>query len=61
MNDKDESVRLAVLSSLEELYSAPANHAPMETFTQRFLDRMLQLFRDADDEARAALFVKGMH
>jgi vesicle coat complex subunit len=49
LNDKHAGVRGAALAALATLYAEEDNIAPMDTFSARFADRILQMADDVDD------------
>jgi hypothetical protein len=49
LNDKHAGVRGAALAALAALYAQEDNIAPMDTFSARFADRILQMADDVDD------------
>jgi len=49
LNDKESAVRSAALTALQTLYDVEDNHAPMDTFTARFSERVCQMVEDVDN------------
>lgn len=49
-NTQSDSVRLAAVTALHNLYSAEENLEALEMFTERFLPRIVQLASDRSDE-----------
>jgi hypothetical protein len=57
LNDKHAAVRLSALSALAQLYASEDNLAPMDTFSARFAERILQMTNDVDDGVVAKALV----
>lgn len=53
LSDKSETVRLAAVEALDQLYRDKGNHGAMAAFTERFKPRILEMaLRDVDDGVR---------
>ena len=50
-------MRLSALSALAQLYASEDNLAPMDTFSARFAERILQMTNDVDDGVVAKALV----
>ncbi len=53
-NTQDSVVRKAALDAIAKLYDDKENHAGLEYFTKRFLNRFLEMVHDIDSPVATA-------